>query len=391
MRMLALQEHELSLAGEPARSLAGLRYARVEHERLPRLPGARVVFADYGLLRHDFPSLPRARRDADQWLVDHCGVLSRAQAVANPYNRDVRTTDVEVHAYRPAVYGRAVVVPAGGGMLDVKGVGVAPGAIPAHPRTGLLTLRDALKDSAMQWLTDAAFRHAGEAFLGVPLYAVLDLGIRDRRGRPLGVQVRRAHSRPADGEDMPPFGSPLFRLRLHVERVLRRYGITSSMRRPRMTLERKDGRMLVGNPPDASLTEAQLEEIGTMTGLPEGRFRLDTLNVQFAGEPAETPSPRGLVVDFQEFVIRPRFDRPVVNIVSDRPIGWGGAAWPGDPDFVQPRRGAVPSGVWRRIVTWSTELAAGHAAGRIAGDAVLRAIRRAVRQGAAAWGEERSP
>jgi hypothetical protein len=282
------------------------------------------------------------------------------------------------------------VVPAGGGLLDVKGVGVAPGATSEHPRSGLLTVRDALKDSAMQWLTDAAFRHAREAFRGAPVYAVLDLGIRDRRGHPLGTQVRRAHCRPAEGEDMPPFGSSLFRLRLHVERVLRRYGITSATRRPRMTLERRDGRMIVGNPPDSSLTAEQLEEIGAITRLPEGRFRLDTINVQFAGEPCETPSPRGLLVDFEEFNVRPRFDRPVVNIVSDRPIGWGGAVWPSDPDFVQPRRGAVPSGVWKRLVTWTTELAAGHAAGRIGGDAILRALHQAVADGAATWRTERS-
>lgn len=423
-------DSDILILGSPPRSIEDLRYEGGQREQLLRVPRARVIFADYHLLQHDFPHLPRdlaprriaflpatgeppslrVRRAIDAWLIDHCAVLSSSQVKANLFNKAVTTTGQEVGAFRPEFYGRAAVIPVEGGLLDVKGIGAKSDAslIPEESTTapngrgngnppsageftfgfGILRVAEILKDSAMQWLCDAAFREEGRWFRGVPVYAAIDLGIRDIYRQPMGVQIRRAHRRPNQGEDIPPFGSVESRLALRIERTLRGYGITSCRRKPRITLERRNGRMIIGDPPDHSFDDCRLEEIGRMTKLPEGRFRLDALNVQFAGEPREEPSPHALLVDYQEYNVRRRFRRPLVNVVGDRLIGWGGALWPSDPDYVQPQSDGKELGVWRRLNGWSRELANGFAGRHWNGAEVLRAMREAVSQRAAAWRAE---
>src|SRR6185503_12270102 len=42
------------------------------------------------------------------------------------------------------------------------------------------------------------------------------------------------------------------------------------------------------------------------------------------------------LIDLQSYNIKERFDDPLLSLVSDKPLRWGGAIWPHDEDFMQP-------------------------------------------------------
>jgi hypothetical protein len=222
-----------SRRGPLLRSVGELDDPGVRRERVSRVPGARVVLADYELLQHDFPelrddALERAglglhhgadraavrRRLIDEWLLERAAVVSQAQARQSTVNTPISTTDKRRFAWRPTAYGRALVVEAGadGGLLDLKGIGVAPRARPsdAMHSSGLCDLGEVLRDMLFQWAIDAIFEHAGVELGSVPTYAAIDLGfdrrLHDGRLLPAGVQVRRAHRRPVDNADIPVEG-----------------------------------------------------------------------------------------------------------------------------------------------------------------------------------------
>lgn len=57
------------------------------------------------------------------------------------------------------------------------------------------------------------------------------------------------------------------------------------------------------------------------------------------------------IVDFGHFEVRERFDLPVVSLVADRILRWGGALIPGTPHYVQPDPAlALP---WTRWGRWT--------------------------------------
>jgi len=108
-------------------------------DRTLRVASARVVFVDHVLVQHDFPALSdaalgevpaRCDEVRAHWLLEHAGVVSAAQTRQNLVNTPIETIGEERPAWRPMRYGRALVVDAGppAGLLDLKGVGLAPDA-----------------------------------------------------------------------------------------------------------------------------------------------------------------------------------------------------------------------------------------------------------------------
>ncbi len=178
------------------------------------MPTARVVFANYALIRHDFPALRGASTTAiDAWLVEHGAVISVGQA--------------------PPMYGRAVVMPVPGGLLDVKGAGVETGVTPTRNwhQNGLLMLGAGIGSAGFQDLIHNVFRDARSELWCVPEYAILDLGfdvrLMDGGTEPACILLRRAHRRQRGGGDLPDAGSVEEQVKLEIELLLRQYGITS--------------------------------------------------------------------------------------------------------------------------------------------------------------------
>lgn len=352
-------------------------------EEMLRVETARLVYADHVLLAADLPGLA----DPEAWLLANAALISREQAASEAANTPIRTGAGTVAAYRPQGYGRAVVVEADGGasgslLLDLKGAGIQKGRAPqaAAHRTGLCSLREALREALFQALIDGLLARAAPDLWTVPIYAVIDLGfdLLNARGErlPAGLIVRRAHRRDMDDAHLPWRGTSGERLRLEIELLLRGHGITSANATSRYRLEaggqgpafgQRDEPLQPMGPELAAAGRAVLGE--DKTAVCEG------VNIQLARiEPA--PGFRAQLVDFGHYEIRRRFDRALVSRVRDAQLLWGASILPGDPHFIQPDPAlAEPLSAWAR----QGEAAGFGEAPRVLSDPCMRWADRAAR------------
>ncbi|MDX1500770.1 MAG: hypothetical protein R3325_00290 [Thermoanaerobaculia bacterium] len=430
-------------AGPLLRAPDHLEDGGLRKEKVLRLEGARVVFADYGLLQHDFPHLrdrrlleghPRLRRLdiaarrgeirklLDIWLLRHAAVISRSQAGQTRVNTPIETGGPAL-AYRPTRYGRALVrsVPGAGGrgaggLLDLKGTGVGPNARPslagAHTN-GLHYLGCAFLDMVAQWVIDEIFHRALPDLASVPTYAVLDTGF-DMKWRPdpsqsspAAIQVRRAHRRAVKAIELPTLGSELQALYLEIELLLRNYGITSSTPGTTLALKESDGKLEVryAGTVKKKLRDEQIEELRRVGRTSGGPRQFDGVNIQIARQSDDDPA-RAQLVDFGHYKFHERFENPLLSLVRGQTMKWGGAIWPEDPDFVRPDdRLRVPAPFTARKKSWpeirdgtclpfpngsqlevtAFSLARRFRLGEVDGDEVLARLRWFVDQAVARW------
>lgn len=202
-------------------------------ETFKQVRGAKVVFADYDLLKHDFPVLrDRTNEQIDQWLLQRAAVISIPQAAQSAVNTPIATTDATVTGYRPWQYGRAAVLPVEGGLLDVKGTGALAPSSDGHG-TGLMTVGEAIREYAYERLVRKILAHAHASISTVRTYAVIDGGFdqvfEDGNRAPAGMLVRQAHTRNQESKPIFKGQASMFGPRNSwlVERMLRPYGITS--------------------------------------------------------------------------------------------------------------------------------------------------------------------
>lgn len=279
----------------------------LEAERFFQLRDARVMFADYDLVRRDFaPRFDRAdHAEIDAFLVEHCGVISADQVrhcPEIPYRRARRL------GYRPPYYGRAAVIPVDDPprFIDVKGVGVQPGEVPRGEvySTGLMMASEALQEILFEKLCAAAFRHAGGQYEVVPTYALLDLGFPalswKRRIEPAVAIARRAHTRPrTQWDDEEPPGEVAVRVMREIALLLRRYGITTSRSDYRIR-RRGDALVLHARNEEFLFRGEEAARVAAVTRYSGGSLIIDPINVQFTTGIESTP-PRACIFDFGSF------------------------------------------------------------------------------------------
>jgi hypothetical protein len=367
--------------GPVLRNIAELELDQACEERCQRVSTARVVFADYVLLQHDFPDLTaeslvrtnpplRAlnatqrtvaiRSIIDNWLIANAALVSSSQARQQAVNTPIYTNGEGLVAYRPSTYGRALIAPLNcpplavrsliappsDGLLDLKGVGVAPSKIPTVQADGLYRLEYALRDYLVQRAVDLIFAREAPSLWTVPTYALLALGFRvTRQGRAVseaGIHVRRAHARPraASGDPTP------HKVRLAIELLLRRYGLTSVSLMSLIEITRSVHRVLVNTP---GRFPKPLGPLGVGLCLAilgsAAHVRLEATGVQTAGVLGWPLS--GSMVDFGSVHARSRFTHP---LALDERISLN-VAWPDTPAFVQPDpQLAIPYATWRTSV-----------------------------------------
>lgn len=308
-------------------------------ETVLQLSNARIIMADYKLIRQDFPEVAKySDRQIDEWLVKNTGYMSIQQVAQQDVNYKIPVTGKATTAYRPREYGRAHVFKAGNGLIDVKG----SGGIDPHmgfERTGLATLGEVIREFLMEKLVSRVFQDIGK-YETVPCYAVMDPGFTTRmqgsraHDVPAGMILRRAHTRHHVGvigerEREDPVVLPN-ETQLEIELALRKYGITS-------TIDLYPGRY-------------------------KNKLAGDQLNIQ--------GDNNGAVVDFAGFRIKSHFERPIYYtydssgnaVVSERDV----AVWPKDSRFVQPQSSIrIPLKLWGtesgqendNPFLWSEELA----------------------------------
>lgn len=362
------------------RRIADLKTRDVQPETVHRLPHARVVFADYELLQHDFPQLREerlaqthpelrglgetnkrvaVRRRIDEWLLKNVAFISGKQAQQETVNTRIEVAAETAVAFRPPHYGRALVYSVaesfestpganegerrGEGLIDVKGTGVSPKAEPRFgPHAdGLIKLGDAIREAAFQKLIDAAFHNEGAPFETVPAYAVIDPGFDCKHHTwtlPAGLLVRRAHRRPAYRWGTKEPESPAVPLELKIEFLLRRYGITSVSPATTIDIAERDGGggmfIKYGFFP-MSYNEEDVERIKRLTNFKGEPQQFDGVCLQFTHE-VEVDPPRAQLIDFGGYFIREKFENPVVSLVSRRIMRLGEIVRPDDERFTQP-------------------------------------------------------
>jgi len=354
------------------------------------------VWGNYDLIQREFAdvdfaaSLPRDlnlppnlnapsqsdRPDIDAWLLHYAAVVSEAQLQYATTNEHIPVVGPTRVAYRPPRYGRALVVPLQDtwpngayldpehrpeGLFDVKGCGVAVGQVPSCQlhRSGLLALPIALGELVAQLVIERIFEYLQVDVRGVGIYAILDLGFlmkgRDGSLMPAGAIIRRAHQRPAGNIERPDYDTEPHRIKLALEFMLRRFGVTSCAPVTQFRIWREEDGL-------------HCSYAGTLDRIPSAGLKrflkkmslqapvdFDMTNVQLVRGATLTPLS-AVLVDFGQFDFAiERFMNPLACFVQKRPMHWGGFIDSTSRYWVQPNpeisidktlAGGVPTPSW---------------------------------------------
>lgn len=365
-------------------SIDNLEQDAVMPEKVLRVLGARVVYANYKLLQHDFPQLQneelqnefsglktlngRIKQQAiynkiDEWLIRNTAYVSLSQANQSAVNSPILTGPEQVIAYRPPGYGRALVFSIEQNdkglffgknpkkatfenrLLDVKGTGVGPNIVPVNEShsNGIYRLGYAFVELVIQELLQRVFMHSKSNFTTLPTYAIIDLGFDERNNRmqdsPAALLIRRAHRRPRDSGGLYPYGSTGQQVQLEVEKLIRKYGITSVNEVTTIKINKENGQLQInyGDQKIDFFSDEQKAEIEKVSHYSNNLTPLvfDGINIQHTREISIEPA-QATLVDFQSYTIKETFDNPILSLVSDKLMRWGGSIWPDYPDFVKP-------------------------------------------------------
>lgn len=345
----------------------------IDEEQLVSVPNAKVVCANYDVIVHDFPqvfgleartancfeSCPACtasnqvcRRAVNEWLIRNSAFISRAHTQSSAVNSPIAVGPDERLAYRPLEYGRAAVLPVdtvtsghGANFLDVKGIGVAPGKRPSHQThsSGLEYLGHALADFFYSWLVDTIFARTYPGYHIVPIYAVIDLGFDIINGwhgtSPAGLHVRRAHSRPIPTRYLPMSGSDRERLMLHLELLLRNFGLstTGSWTSFKLVDEDKGDDLLRNDTPLQPHTDLERDKVTRIANAIRSSHAecLEMINAQITSE-GSWEDKQLQMYDFGHIRAYRKFVNPFTNLIRNGALTVGRIISPLDKSFVQP-------------------------------------------------------
>lgn len=346
-------------------SIADFTEQPLVEEEFHCLATARIVLANYDLVVRDFAprfgpsgSVPDAgtRAAIDEFLIDHCGVISDRQAAQCETNAPVELRGRKRRGYRPPQYGRAAVFPVDDQprLIDVKGIGVQPHATPRRVKhyTGLLAASSAIRELLFEWLTAFALEHGGAATAVVPTYALLDLGFDaigpdGTRERAFAI-ARRAHTRPRKSwgnEDPSPEMVVATR---EIVFLLHRYGLIPVVTEFQVR-RRGDTVILTAFGKEFVFEGSEAERVAALTGCNEQDVTLESVDLQFVSGMNGTPQ----IVDFGVFRARAKFPHPIFICTSSRNVDLVGEIVRLD-DVDSTSRAAVPH-EWSKLGIWLAE------------------------------------
>jgi hypothetical protein len=219
----------------------------IAREAVRKIKESFVVYANYELIRIDFPRLSKlSNQQLDSWLQNQAYV-SVPQSSQVEFNSAMEFEESNTSALRPRDYGRAVVLevfksPAA--YIDSKGSGSNNPKYDwedGDPRTGTYTLGEAIREYLYTEILDWILQEEKSKFSVVGCYAVLfpkfDVIHRNSRreitGRdPAGILLRRAHERFENPSalNISDRGKYFLWDEKHskeAEQIFRKYGITS--------------------------------------------------------------------------------------------------------------------------------------------------------------------
>jgi len=199
---------------DPLRTLEKV-HPKGELEKVLKLSNAKVVIADYKLIRRDFSALTNlSNSEIDDWILDQVAYVSQGQASQQTVNTFIETNDqITRKGYRPPEYGRALVYDVDYnskslGVIDVKGAG---GINPSHAshRSGTMTLGESLREFSYEKMVSTVVDHSGVEKKVVGGYAVIDPGFDvihpDNSQSRAGLYLRQGHRRYTQAENLKKF------------------------------------------------------------------------------------------------------------------------------------------------------------------------------------------
>ena len=183
--------------------------SRIEQEKFVKIEGARIAYANYPLIRRDFPALSSLSEDQiDQWLIDHAAYMSKPNAKTQTANTVVPVNFSEqITGHRPPRYGRAAIFEADFqgqkiGLLDTKGIGHFLSARAEPKGDGLATLGELLREVLFERFVGMMLKDSNQGRSVVGSYAIIDPGFEVKFGdgatKPAGILIRQAHDRQTD-------------------------------------------------------------------------------------------------------------------------------------------------------------------------------------------------
>ena len=318
--------------------------------------GARVIFANYGVLFADF-GLPLARlglaqrRDSstlvavEQWLVESTAYISTSQASNRIANTPIPLSGASRQGWRPPRYGRAaLMLNSDGALFDVKGTGVPPDEEPHLPNSnGLLTLDEAVHEILMEHLIFAIMRRVGADVYPLPSYALIDLGFdavwQDGRApQRATILVRRAATRPRCQWERARQGPDMARALMQVELLLRWAGISASTcGAVRIRLTEHDGHRRIYRDDHAlALPEEAESNLFALAKWRGDDLLIDGVNVQITTDFACAPL-RARLMDFGRYRFVGKIDNLLYSWFDADYLSMNGAyLLPSDSLYRQP-------------------------------------------------------
>lgn len=365
-------------------SIDDLDQKNVKAEKVIRVLGARVVYANYPLLQHDFPQLsdnvflevypqlkklePKERQKIicqkiDAWMIRNAAFISERQTRQTDVNKPIKLGTETVTAFRPPAYGRALVFSleenekgiligedhlmpkTENRLLDVKGTGVAPDKTPsdAAHSSGLYRLGYALVELTLHELFSRILKHSKSHFQTLPIYGILDLGFTNKtswmKNGATAMMLRRAHRRAENPGGLYKYGSEGQQVQLAAEQLFRKYGITSVNEVTTIKVWRENGELKINYGEQAIdfFSKEQMAEIERVSHHKEGMGPIyyDGVNVEHTREISLDP-PSATLIDFESYSAKEVFENPILSLVSDKLLRWGGTVWPHQAGFVRP-------------------------------------------------------
>jgi len=233
-----------------------------------KIKNAKVLLADYDLLKHDFPFLKdKSYEYINKWLIDECAYLSEGQTKRLISENDIgKFLDIKSiddildfsqkrFGMRQRGFGRAATFFAApefsiqdgkfnAHMISVKGNGTQKNATDFTVKeNGLLSMVDAFKEFCMQKLIQRIAEINNTPWRTVQTYAIIDIGIKIKDGlenpgtgyigERFGLTIRQAHSRFVSAYDEPCFFSVVtdesqkHPFAMSFKKTLLSYGLTS--------------------------------------------------------------------------------------------------------------------------------------------------------------------
>lgn len=173
-------------------------------EKVYGVRNAKVLIADYELIRKDFPEIRNlSNEEIDNWLINQTGFISQGQKKQKKVNTKIEINNKINRALRPPEYGRALVYEMKVdkkkvGLIDVKGSGGVNPSFASH-NSGTMTLGESLREFSFEKMMTQIVDHSAIENKVVGSYAVIYPGFdvihQDGSQSPAGFYLRQAHKR----------------------------------------------------------------------------------------------------------------------------------------------------------------------------------------------------